>query len=141
MSRDRQILAKTIYGEARGEYGRLDGGLAALIAVGNVVANRLKQQSWFGATISEVCQKPWQFSCWNSRDPNYALLTQEIMNPLYETCLMVAEHIIKGDWPDLTKGADHYHTVSMTHYPRWSQGHKPVVRIGSHLFYKIGGCK
>ena len=40
---DIHILARTIYGEARGEYYRLDGGLSSLIAIGNVVKNRLKQ--------------------------------------------------------------------------------------------------
>lgn len=136
--KDRQILAKTIYGEARGEYSRLNGGLSSLIAVGNVVMNRFKSGR-FGATIGEVCQRPWQFSCWNRTDVNYALLTQEVMDPLFDVCLDVAEHVIAGHWPDITKGADHYHAVSLPNYPAWTNHGKPTVRIGWHIFYKLGG--
>jgi hypothetical protein len=31
------ILARTIYGEARGEYGHVEGSISALISVGNVI--------------------------------------------------------------------------------------------------------
>lgn len=138
MNGDKITLAKTIYGEARGEYQRLDGGLSALIAVGNVVMNRLKMPERFGATVNEVCLKPWQFSCWNVNDPNYGLLMGEVMDPLYETCLMVAENMIKGHWPDLTKGADHYHYVGMKAAPSWSCQSAATVRIGKHIFYRLG---
>ncbi|MES2252810.1 MAG: cell wall hydrolase, partial [Pseudomonadota bacterium] len=73
---DIDILARTIYGEARGEYGRVDGGLAALIAVGNVIVNRTQQQTWFGRTVRDVCLKPYQFSCWNRNDPNLPKLME-----------------------------------------------------------------
>lgn len=134
---DVQILARTIYGEARGEYGRRDGGIAAFIAVANVVMNRLQQKTWYGHSIREVCQKPWQFSCWNSKDPNYKLLTQEIMDPLYQICFDVAQNVVAGRWPDLTKGSDHYHAISMYPYPKWSDGRQPNLRIGGHLFYRL----
>ena len=137
MSADVQIIARTIYAEARGEYARRDGGLSSLIAIANVIINRYNQQSWFGKTISEVCLKPFQFSCWNSKDPNYKLLTSEIMDPLYEVCLTVAKNIVNNRWPDLTKGSDHYHAISLFPYPKWSQGINPVVRIGGHFFYKL----
>jgi hypothetical protein len=43
----------------------------ALIAVGNVVINRVKAQSGYGGTIQEVCLKPFH-SCWNAGDePSY----------------------------------------------------------------------
>jgi spore germination cell wall hydrolase CwlJ-like protein len=51
------ILAKTIYGEARGLYTKQDGGLAALISIANVVMNRLAAKSWFGKSIEDVCFK------------------------------------------------------------------------------------
>lgn len=138
MAADVQILARTIYGEARGEYNKLQGGLAALMAVGNVVMNRLQQDSWYGATVQEVCQKPWQFSCWNIRDANFKLLQPEIiMDPNFSICLEVAERIISGQWPDLTAGADHYHTVTMPIIPRWAEGIKPKRQIGQHLFYDL----
>lgn len=57
---DIDILARTIYGEARGEK------TAGKKAVACVIMNRYKAKKWFsGKTIAETCQKPWQFSCWN----------------------------------------------------------------------------
>jgi spore germination cell wall hydrolase CwlJ-like protein len=132
------VLARTIYGEARGEYHRLEGGLAALIAIGNVIMNRYRQQSWYGKTIAEVCQKPWQFSCWNKDDPNYLVLrSDKITGEIFEVCRLVAENIVLGKWPDLVKGCDHYHTDSLTPLPKWAVGKKPTCRIGRHLFYRL----
>lgn len=136
-SAEQHILARTIYGEARGEFNRRDGGLGALIAVANVVMNRVKAQTWYGRTVREVCLKPWQFSCWNSKDPNYALLTKEIMDPLYDVCFWVAGEVMAEKWPDLTKGSNHYHAVSMYPYPKWSAGKEPTLRIGGHFFYAL----
>ena len=57
---DLDILARTLYGEARGEYS--SSGPAALIAVGNVIVNRFEKGGRFGKTLAEVCLKPKQFS-------------------------------------------------------------------------------
>ena len=100
-SEDIDILARTIFGEARGEYNRPDGGIAALIVIANVVMNRLKQGGWFGSTIKEVCLKPWQFSCWNKNDPNLALLQEtNVSNPIFKVCQQVAEEVSSQRWPD-----------------------------------------
>jgi N-acetylmuramoyl-L-alanine amidase len=136
MKGDIDILARTIFGEARGEYGKLEGGMAALIAVGNVAVNRFKANGWYGQTIGEVCRKPWQFSCWNERDPNRKILIQEqIIDPVFTICYQVATKVILQEWPDLTKGSDHYHTISVN--PAWAQGQRPKVRLGQHIFYQL----
>ncbi|MBX3487589.1 MAG: cell wall hydrolase [Candidatus Paracaedibacteraceae bacterium] len=134
---DIHILARTIYGEARGEYYRLDGGLASLIAIGNVVKNRLKQKTWYGSSISEVCQKPYQFSCWNPNDPNLRLITTTITDPLFDQCMVVAQMILEDRWPDLTKGCDHYHATTLDSLPAWTLKTKPVLKIGRHMFYTL----
>lgn len=135
-----EILSRTIYGEARGEYTKQEGGLAALIAVANVIMNRVKLKSWFGKNIAEVCQKPWQFSCWNKNDVNYSLLMKEkIHDPIYEVCREVAEGVVFKNWPDLTKGADHYHSLKMQTFPKWTEIHRPKTKFGDHLFYQLGG--
>jgi len=56
--KDIDILARTIFGEARGEYDHPEGGMASLIAVGNVVMNRLQVKGRYGQSIQEVCLKP-----------------------------------------------------------------------------------
>lgn len=136
MTAETQILARTIYGEARGEYHKSNGGLTALIAIANVVMNRVKQKSWYGTTVQEVCQKPWQFSCWNTADPNFKLLNSDvIMDPLFDICLEVADKVLKGQWPDITKGCDHYYAMSMKTPPRWAVGKTPNYQVGNHLFF------
>lgn len=97
------ILAKTIYGEARGEYEALEGGLSSLIAIGNVVINRLNGRG-FGRSVKEVCLKPFQFSCWNDGDPNKVLLVSiDNKDAIFRLCLDVAKKVIDGIYPDLTK--------------------------------------
>lgn len=137
-SEEINIFARTIYGEARGEYASVNGGIASLIAVGNVIMNRLRSPSQFGKTIQEVCQRPWQFSCWNKCDPNYTVLMQaDIPDPLFTKCLDVAGKLAQEEWPDLTKGCDHYHAQCMASLPSWARGHKPKLRLGHHIFYQL----
>ena len=134
---DKDTLARTIYGEARGEYPRKDGGLASLIAVANVILNRSKNNKRrFGRTVRDVCLKPLQFSCWNEKDLNRKMIEAIDSNhPLFQLCLNVAEKTMDGVWPDLTKGSDHYHADYVL--PNWTQGQDYQVKIGRHLFYKL----
>ena len=136
-SDENDILARTIYGEARGEYDHVEGGISALIGVGNVVMNRVKaQKSHYGKSIQEVCQKPFQFSCWNASDPNRSLLMRErISDPVFALCFEVATKVALEEWPDLTKGSDHYHAFSIL--PHWARGQKPKVRLAGHIFYRL----
>ena len=133
------VFARTLYGEARGEFNRPDGGLSSLIGVGNVIMNRVEKKSWFGKTIQEVCLKPYQFSCWNQSDPNRSLLlsvTPEA-STIFKQCLDVAERLANHDWPDLTKGADHYYALWIARAPKWALKSRPVAKIGCHVFYNL----
>ena len=64
VSENLEYMARTIWGEARGEDEQ------GKIAVGHVIKNRRDKQTWMGKTIKDVCLKKWQFSCWNENDPN-----------------------------------------------------------------------
>ena len=135
---DIEILARTLYGEARGAYHRLEGGLVALVAVGNVVMNRVKANSWYGNTIREVCQKPFQFSCWNEGNPNRKVLMQaEITDGIFRTCQYVASGVASSQWPDLTQGCNHYYATTLPDLPHWAKGQMPKLRLGRHIFYKL----
>ncbi len=136
---DVDILARTIYGEARGEFARLDGGMTSLMAVGNVVMNRTKQRTWYGNTVKEVCLKPWQFSCWNPNDPNLHMLLHPVGGRVFDVCTLVAEKLISGTWPDVTNGSDHYHASTLKSFPKWTLDAKPKFKIGAHIFYDLRG--
>jgi len=136
---DTYTLARTIWGEARGE------GVNGMQAVANVIINRYKQAQadpakakQYGSTIEEICKKPYQFSAWNADDPNRAqMLTVTISDPMFREALNIAEKAINGTLQDIVSGADHYHTATVN--PSWSSGVAPVNKIGSHLFYVLGG--
>jgi len=136
---DLDVLARTIYGEARGEFNQTDGGLGALMAIANVIVNRTKFPQRFGKSISEICLKPHQFSCWNANDANYQMITSVQLgdNHIFDLCWNVAENIYQGKWPDLTHGSDHYYASWLSYTPAWVKGVKPQACIGQHIFFKL----
>jgi spore germination cell wall hydrolase CwlJ-like protein len=129
------VLARTLWGEARGE------GPQGMEAVAGVILNRVKVAEskggyWWGGDIISVCQKPYQFSCWNRSDANYrqlqAITEKDIQ---YATCVRIARRAVAGALSDITHGATHYHTTSVN--PDWAAGQTPSATIGHHIFYKL----
>lgn len=116
------ILAKTIYGEARGE---IEEGK---IAVACVVLNRARKR---GQSVTRICLAPQQFSCWNRDDPNYRkilFMAGEQLQPYLDLLWdYFAEEV------DITNGATHYRSTKIK--PYWARGKKPCCQIGNHIFY------
>lgn len=129
---DAGILLRTIWGEARGE------GYAGMQAVANVIVNRAKSGiTWWGKDVRSCCLKAWQFSCWNSNDPNRAkLINLKNTDPQYPTCAGLAGLGLAGRLDDNTNGATSYYDSRMPHPPPWSIGKEPCAVIGHHRFYK-----
>lgn len=127
------VLARTLYGEARGENVRGKEAVAA------VILNRVKRAAgrggyWWGASVESVCLKPWQFSCWNEHDPNRSrILAVTPRNKTFQVCQRIARRAVSGGVPDPTGGATHYHTDRVR--PSWSVGRVPSAMIGRHYFY------
>lgn len=132
---DIDILARTLYGEARGEYAQV--GLAAFIVIANVVMNRFKEKKKYGPSLTEICLKPWQFSCWNKNDPNFSLIQEETLSEvsLFHIAQKVARKVSYGLWPDLTRGSNHYHATYCQ--PSWAQVGELKLRLGGHMFYRL----
>lgn len=134
---DFDTLARTVYGEARGESAE------GRIAVAHVILNRVKVARahggyWWGDTIAGVCRKRWQFSCWNQNDPNREKLLEVGADSVtFVGCLAAAHAALTGDVPDPTDGATHYHTQAVR--PEWANGRSPVAVIGHHSFYRDVG--
>lgn len=129
------VLARTLWGEARGE------GSAGMEAVACVVLNRVKVAQergryWWGNNIIQVCQKPYQFSCWNRSDPNFRKLQAVDERDLYfATALRIARRAVIGALEDITSGATHYHARSVS--PYWAKKETPGAVIGAHIFYRL----
>ena len=140
---DVDILARTIWGEARGE------PTAGEIAVGWTARNRAaiaaayeathgKAHQHFGdGSIASACQMRAQYSCWNQGDPNRAALisVSEDSSASFRDCVKEAQQIIAGSLPDPTHGSCHYYSTDLPDPPAWAIGHTPVAHIGKHLFF------
>jgi hypothetical protein len=78
--KDRDVQARTLWGEARGV------GLAVMVALARTIRNRVhdgRDRSWWGEGYPGVCQTPYQSSCWNKNDPNYQLLSGARQIPFF----------------------------------------------------------
>lgn len=133
---DKDILARTIYGEARGELSKF--GKKSLCAIANVIFNRL-EKGCYGSSVKDVCLKPYQFSCWNKNDPNYGKLNQiKIFDSVFSYCESLAGQFLQEGADvavDYTDGATHYHHQAVK--PYWADHALRTVAIGTHIFYKL----
>ncbi len=123
-------LARTVYGEARGET------FEGKVAVAHVIINRFRSAKWFaGDTLAATCLKSKQFSSWNDGDPNRALMMDAVLTEkVFAECLYAALGALLGRIPDPTGGSTHYHASNV--HPDWAKGHTSVATIGAHLFYR-----
>ena len=130
---DQEILAKTIWGEARGEIP------AGQQAVACVILNRVALNGWRGHDIRSVCLKPFQFSCWLQNDPNRTKMLEVTADSdqIYANCLDIAASAITGTLIDNTNGATSYFAASMKTPPAWANGLQPCQIIGNHLFFTV----
>jgi N-acetylmuramoyl-L-alanine amidase len=141
---DKQIMGLTIYGEARGEIRE------GQIAVGSVILERVKKQGWMGKTISEVCLKPYQFSCFLPHDPNFPALkllagdwqNKYVQSPELQNCYQIADGLIDKEIPETPEIAEHhayqYVTNALLHSdnpPNWAGKMSLVVVIGNQSFF------
>ena len=131
------VLARTIWGEARGE--RREG----MEAVASVIINRVdwphKTPLWWGSSVEEVCKKSSQFEVWNAGNQNLAKMqavTKE--DEQFKTALEIAGLAVARKLSDRTGGATHYYAYKVISPPSWTGDRTPTATIGGHKFYKIG---
>jgi spore germination cell wall hydrolase CwlJ-like protein len=125
---DLEVVASTIWGEARGE------GVKGMTAVGCVIQNRVNIGGWFGNCPREVCLKLFQFSAWNTDNPNRPrMLSVTMADPDYRIATSIANSVLTGTLNDITDGADSYEVRGTGAY--WAKNLTPVAQIGKHDFY------
>lgn len=130
-----EILARTLWGEARGQ------GSTGMQAVCNVIQNRAKNPGWWGHDLRSVCLASEQFSCWNANDPQAARMRGPIDDAAFAQATAIANKAVAETLVDLTRGADHYFAETIP-TPSWAYGRSPTFVYGApgdrHLFYKLG---
>ena len=139
------VLARTIWGEARGD------GAAGMSAVADVILNRLAISEehaerhpsyppyWWGGDLISICLKPAQFDCWNSEDPNRTALEEvDDSDPTFVEALSIARQAIEGTLLDSTEGATSYKASWEGWPPSWPMPPvRPLVVIGHQEFYNL----
>ncbi len=118
-------LARTLYGEAKAH----DEQDATAIAC--VVMNRVALPNWPN-DVEAVCIQPYQFSCWNTNDPNRARIFKA-NGAWFDKCVQIAMKAVDHQLVDPTNASTHYHTPAVK--PAWSRGKKPVYVTSGHLFF------
>lgn len=135
---DLQIMARTLWGEARGD------GQEGIEAVARVIINRYRAGKWFTgyivekgkkkASIKQTCLKKFQFSCWNKNDINYRkLFAVDENDKIFVLCLKTAQKALSKRLTDFTNNATFYHVKGIC--PKWAQHHSPCYETKNHLFY------
>ena len=134
-----QIMALTIYGEARGE------PYEGKVAVGSVILERVEHRDWDGKTLHEVCLMPYQFSCFLPADPNFKALkliagdwgTKIARSKVLSECYAITSGLLDGTIPRTPEiAAAHccqYKTRRAT--AAWAKKMKVILTIGQHEFY------
>lgn len=122
------VLARTVYGESRGE------SYAGQVAVASVVLNRVRAHPRWPASIAAVCLQPRQFSAWNDPTPLASLASDD---PGLGLCRAAAR--AASDLKDSTNGANHYLTADLAagDPPSWYDPAKITARIGRHVFLRL----
>jgi spore germination cell wall hydrolase CwlJ-like protein len=119
------ILGITIWREARGE------GIDGMRAVYHVIVNRAFSGQLWPHDREQVCLQPFQFSCWNSRDPQrgkYPAPDDPSYKGAVEAILLAGE--------DPTGGATAYYDVSIP-APSWATAQNFTCQIGRLRFHKV----
>lgn len=133
---ERQVLALTLWGEARGE------PTVGKLAVASVLRNRKAALRW-GTTYDAVCRAPKQFSCWNDGDPNRPRLDElagllargvDVSDAALRECLWIADGVLGNAFPSLVGRALHYYATWLPQPPKWASAGRVVATIGDHVF-------
>ena len=137
-----ECLALNMYFEARNQ------NIAGLLAVTNVVYNRVRDKRYPNTVCEVVQQAPTRLS-WKNNGVRYPIKNKcqfswycdgKSDTPTdiesYNSILLLANKIIKGKvkYLDITDGATHYHADYVL--PSWASTKTKTVEIDDHIFYR-----
>jgi spore germination cell wall hydrolase CwlJ-like protein len=125
-----RALAALAWAEARGERDPY----CSMLAVSAVVVNRIRTNPrYFGASVTQVINRPHQFSPFGKRDPNRNKMGKvDESDRLFVTGLLAA--IAAASGIDNTGGATHFYSGAR---PAWAHGMVLTMRLGGHTFMKV----
>ena len=129
-------LARTLWGEARGDTVRGKEAIACVV-LNRVRATRARFGSdWWGGTVVEACLVADQFACWRcSPAIRKRLMQVRSTDPVFAICRRIAARAVRGALVDPTRGATHYHWLGES--PAWAVRRAPSVVIGRRRYYNL----
>ena len=127
--KDVDTTVRTAWAESRGEK------LVCQIGVIWAIRNRVEMPGWWGGTPKEVCQKPWQFSCWNNRGTMEQRMQTMRKHPAWDECVVIASKISQPGYKP-SSPATHYYNPLLAN-PTWASKLTQLKKIGNHLFGRI----
>ena len=144
-----ECMTLNIYREANNQ------SVAGMIAVARVVMNRVQNRRYPGSPCEVIYEGPIRESWKTKKNPDLKK-EDRIYNPVRHKCqfswycdgksdkaneelawarsLIIADNVLRGKIPDVTKGSTHYHAVYVK--PYWSASLRKTVAYGSHRFYE-----
>lgn len=128
---DLEVMARTVWGEARGECKN------GQMAVANVILNRANHPNKWANDVTGVCQQPWQFSCWLDHDAAHKknkerMMAADLNDKSFREAMIACLEAIDCD---VTDGSDHYF-ADYIEAPSWTKDMTFVKQIGVHKFFK-----
>lgn len=126
---DRDLMIRTVVGEANGEPFQGQKGVAG------VVLNRFNSGK-YGSTMSDVLFAPKQFEPWNTRRAE--LLSYSETDPAYQRAARAVDAVLAGDNPIGSR--THFANVGTvaargnTRGMSWINGMPDSLKIGNHTF-------
>jgi len=124
----RDILVKTILGEARGE------GDVGMAAVAHNILNRANSGK-YPSDPAKVALQPNQYSAWNKGEGGNNPSQFKPGTSQYERAAQIVDAVATGQIPDMTGGAVMYHSKSINPYWADEANTNGQLRVGNHVFY------
>lgn len=103
------------------------------IAVAEVIRNRMRYKISSDGSVRGTVLFPYQFSGWNTRDPNRVACAGIDYRDKELQDIIAAWKIAFEKGTNLTQDAILYHADYVS--PDWSKVYKKTVVIGRHIFY------
>ena len=127
---DTALAVLTIWQEARNQPHE------GKVAVAEVIRNRMKERYSSDGTVAGTVARAYQFSGWNTKDPNRVPSLQlDDSDPVVKECLRAwLEANTNGT--NYAQGALLYLNPSILPVlPAWVRNSDKVAEIGDHVFY------
>ncbi len=135
---DVDTLARTLWGEARGEGEDAMEAVAAAIVNRWEVTIRLRGRHWWGGSIAAICRAGLEFACWRPGNPVRAeLLALGPADRDFRRAHAIAATAAAGLLPDPVLGATAYKPAAEPWPPAWGRPRLPLAVIGGRAFFNL----